>query len=104
MELRTTFLVLVSIMGCSVWNNTEEQLKGSWQAVSLTEGKDTFAYDLSQVRLKFMDDLKYSFQGNLHNQEAGKYNVLGKMLYTTDTLPVVPKEKVVEILKMENDS
>jgi len=95
-------LVLFGI-GCSNINFSEKDLTGTWQAVLLTEGQDTFMYDLNNVRLNFEEDKRYSYQGNLKNQEAGTYHLIGKILYTKDTINS-NAEKAVEIMNLQNDS
>jgi len=54
------FLLMLSGIGCSNLSFSEKDLEGSWQAVLLTEGQDTFMYDLKDVRLNFESEQTYS--------------------------------------------
>ncbi len=100
-------LIVITLMllciGCSNISFSEKDLYGSWQAVLLTEGQDTFQYDLKNVGLTFEEDKRYRYSGNLKNQEAGTYHILGKILYTKDTLNK-GIEKAVEVVQLQNDS
>lgn len=95
-------LMLLGI-GCSNINFSEEDLHGNWQAVLLTEGQDTFQYDLKSVGLNFEQNKRYEYSGNLKNKEAGTYHLLGKILYTKDTLNS-GLEKAVEVVQLQSDS
>ncbi len=102
--VRTLFIFLLLItVGCFGFGFSEKDLIGNWQAVEMTEGKDTFEFDLSEVKLNFAANKKYSYQGNLNNVEAGSYHTIGKMLYTKDTL-ISSEEKAVEIIQITKDS
>ena len=98
------FLLFSLFLGCSNLNYSEKNLIGTWRAVMLIDDKDTVGYDISQVQLQFDADKQYRFQGNLKNREAGSYYLLGKILYTTDTLVLPKTEKAVEIIKLDQDS
>ena len=102
--VRLLYILLLCLgLGCFGFGFSEKDLVGNWQAVEMIEGKDTFEFDLSKVRLNFLADKKYTYQGNLKNMEAGSYHTVGKMLYTIDTL-TQSSEKAVEIIQVTKDS
>ena len=81
----------------------KEQLKGKWTAVQLTEEGDSLRVNLEEITLNFAEQ-GYDFTSTLNYKEAGVYELQKNLLITLDSLNEAPKEKVVEITKIQNDS
>jgi len=81
----------------------QEQLKGKWTAVTLTEEGDSLKVNLDEITLNFKDK-GYDFTSTLNYKEAGVYSLKKNLLTTQDSLNEGTIEKVVEITKLQNDS
>jgi len=81
----------------------QEQLKGKWTAVQLTEEGDSLKVNLEEITLGFHEK-GYDFTSTLNYKEAGIYRLNDNFLTTLDSLNEGTKEKVVEITRLENDS
>ncbi len=79
-------------------------LHGKWQAYSIEKnGKvDTASY-LKEVQFEFNNTGRYLYQSTLNKQQAGKFRVNEKLLYTQDTISQ-SKEKAVEIIRLDKDT
>jgi len=99
--MKTTFLKYGIVAGliyffCTACNEEEpSKIIGSWEAVKL---------DLEEISFHFTDDQSYEFTSTLNYREAGSYYLKSDMLYTTDTLNQASTEKIVEIIRLEEDT
>ncbi len=90
---------------CTACNEEEpSKIIGSWEAVKLTEEDKPLEVDLEEISFHFTDDQSYEFTSTLNYREAGSYYLKSDMLYTTDTLNQASTEKIVEIIRMEEDT
>lgn len=81
----------------------QEQLKGKWTAVQLTEEGDSLKVNLDEITLDF-GNKGYDFTSTLNYKEAGTYTLKDNLLTTLDSLNEGTIEKVVEITRLQNDS
>jgi len=104
--MRIFFVIslLIFSQGCAQFGYSEAELVGEWTAVKLVQDQDTLDYDLSNVALVFKENKRYSYTGNLAEREAGEFYLMGKILYTKDTLVAKPAEKAVQIEALSVDS
>lgn len=96
-------LLFILGIGCEAKLN-KQFLLGQWKAARILENGSPKALDLSQVRFEFKADERYYYHDNLNTTEAGRYYVVGEILFTTDTTLQHPKEKSVKIAHLTADS
>ncbi|MEM1323137.1 MAG: hypothetical protein AAGG75_22925 [Bacteroidota bacterium] len=101
--LSLLLISLLSLLSCEEALN-KELLWGQWKGVELLENTEVADLDVSGVRFEFKKDGTYSYTGTLNHREAGRYYILGKVLYSTDTTMTAPKEKAVRIIRFTADS
>jgi len=104
--MKSYFIIglLLCSWGCGQFGYSEQELIGKWTAVELVQDQDTMDFDLTKVALEFHEDQRYSYTGNLAEREAGEFYLMGKILYTKDTLMAKPVEKAVQIEALTSDS
>ena len=80
-------------------------LVGTWRAASLKEKNVPVKTEwLPEVWFKFNENDTYEYHSTLNYKEAGRYRVLANGLYTKDTLIAGAREKLVKIIRLNQDS
>ncbi len=79
-------------------------IHGQWKAAAFIENDEVKDMDLSKVSFTFNQDGSYQYHGTLQPQESGRFYVLGRMLFTTDTTANQRIEKSVKITQLSTDS
>jgi hypothetical protein len=92
-------LVCVS---CSQFSSSD--LLGHWTAVSVLQKDEPLEINHSEVTLSFTQNSTYYFTSTLNYKEAGKYQLDGQNLLTTDTLQNPPTSKTVLVEKLSSDT
>lgn len=95
-------VLLIAFAACSTVK--EDILLGKWKAASIFEENKPLDYDISTVGLQFNTDQTYTYTGTLNYHEAGKYFIDKQYLVTIDTINSATTEKLVEIIKISEDS
>ncbi len=93
---------LMIITACS--NQEPLSLAGAWNATKLQEEGKTLDVQLDKIRFSFDQNNIYHYESTLNYREAGHYILKSKYLYTTDTLNQASTEKVVELVKISDDT
>ena len=82
----------------------KELIHGQWKASAFIENGTAADVDLTNVSFTFNKDGSYQYHGTLQPQESGRFYVLGRMLFTTDTTANQRIEKSVKITQLTTDS
>lgn len=100
----TSLLICLSItlFGCA--NVQEKKLVGKWQGASLIEDGVPMQVSPSEIGFEFFNKGFYHFRSTLNYREAGRYSLIGNLLYTMDTINEASTEKSVQILELSDDS
>ena len=93
------FLLLVSACTLDV-----ERLTGKWHAVAFYESGQSLAAPLDSVALAFTGEGQYVFRSTGYYREQGPFRVSGAHLYLTDTTEYPPKEHVLKVLFLSEDT
>lgn len=83
---------------------SKKKLYGTWLAVELIEEGEIQDMDLSSASFTFRPDMTYNYDNTEHLREAGKYELRGSVVVTTDTLNQMSMKKAVEIIYLDKDS
>lgn len=83
---------------------SKKKLYGTWLAVELIEEGEVQDIDLSSASFTFNSDMTYVYDNTEFLREAGKYELRGSVVVTTDTLNQMAKAKAVEIIYLDKDS
>ena len=103
--MKKIFLFLIGIAFISCSNPGYNLLEGKWIAVKVEEQGDSLKIEPSVIQFEFEQESKqYTFQSTLNYLEAGDYYLESNFLYTSDTLKEASRQKVVEILQLNEDS
>ena len=100
---RLLICLLVLLFGCTS-KIDHSLLNGKWKAARIIENNTPKDLDLSLVSFEFFNDGRYKYHDNLKTEEAGRFYVVGEVLYTTDTTTTHPLEKSVRIALLSPDS
>ncbi len=106
MKKSVCVLIAIGIIFCIGCGDdpAKAMLVGSWKAAAIYENDRPKAVDLSLIRFDFEDNKRYTYQSNADYQEAGRYYVERKLIYTTDTTSAEPVKKSVKIAMLTADS
>jgi len=86
-------------------NIDQELLHGKWKVAEFySEGNPIRSTALKEISFDFKPNNRYFYKSTLNRKEAGRYQITGNSLSTTDTLSPNGKEKVVEMIKLTADS
>lgn len=83
---------------------SKKKLYGTWLAVELIEEGEVQDIDLSSASFTFNSDMTYHYDNTEFLREAGKYQLRGSVVVTTDTLDQMSMQKAVEIIYLDKDS
>ncbi len=83
---------------------SKKKLYGTWVAVELIEEGEIQDIDLSSASFTFRKDMTYNYENTDFLREAGKYELRGSVVVTTDTLDQMATKKAVEIIYLDKDS
>jgi hypothetical protein len=97
------FLLGVTLLS-SCQTISKKKLYGTWHAVELIEEGEIQDIDLSSASFTFNDDMTYFYDNTEFLREAGKYELRGSVVVTTDTLDQMAMQKAVEIIYLDKDS
>ena len=96
------FIFFFILISCS--SKKENLLLGKWKAVELLENNDSLAVKLDDIWFSFDENQNYIFHSTLNYNEAGTYEVIGDLLYTTDTINETSQRKAVKLLQLNESS
>ncbi len=97
--------ILPILLLCAVSCELDTQhLTGRWRAIALYEGGQTVTAPLDSVLLHFSENGNYKFGTIGFYREEGPFRVAGKHLFLTDTTEKTPKEHILEVLFLSNDT
>ena len=104
--LRSLFIIPLTLVliFISCASEKENLLVGKWTAVELLENNDSLAVNLDEIWFSFDENQQYSFHSTLNYNEAGTYEVVGDLLYTTDTINEISQRKAVKLLELNENS
>ena len=102
-------LVFLSLTCLFLWPSCESKIDktmiaGKWKAFRILEHGEPKDLDLNNVVFEFYNNKRYYYHDNLNTVEAGRYYIVGDILYTTDTTATNPLEKSVRIALISPDS
>ncbi len=99
------YIVIFFLVFCACNTKETYNLIGTWKAVSLKEKDIAVKTEwLPEVWFKFHENGTYEYHSTLNYKEAGKYRILADGLYTQDSLVSGAKEKLVKIVRLNQDS
>jgi hypothetical protein len=101
-KISISAVLTLLLLACAPSN--EKMLCGQWQGIIVLENGDSLEIDPSIIRISFNEQNGYTYASTLNYREAGTFYADAKYLYTTDTLNQATTEKVVEIVKLTEDS
>ncbi len=106
MKLFSNGFLIVLTASLIISCNPDEPLSlvGSWKATELKEEGQPLEVELDKIKFTFQENQTYTYNSTLKYREAGRYQLRSKYLYTTDTLNQALVEKVVEIVRLTNDT
>ena len=88
-------ILLITAVSCGEQENNNEQIYGSWKAISWTVAGIENLDESSNVSFQFNDDDTYTGKANELTQEEGIYRLSGTRLYTTE------EGKLEKMIKVE---
>lgn len=81
-----TFFAFILFLAAGCTNPLREAVVGNWQAVKVTEERDTLPVNTEEITLSLRPDAGYEYSGTLNYEEAGNWHLEGDLLITADTL------------------
>ena len=99
------FLFLVSLLTIIACEDPidETMIVGEWACAEFIEQGKPKDVKAQNIKFSFTENDRYSYT-TTNYQEAGRYNITGRLLYTTDTLTTPRVEKSVKIAHSTQDS
>ncbi|MEM9849637.1 MAG: hypothetical protein AAF847_17240 [Bacteroidota bacterium] len=97
-------LLLTLLLACNPSTQKEDLLRGKWEATELLESDSSLQVNLNEIWFVFDDQQNYYFHSTLNYEEAGRYELSGNLLYTTDTTRTTAKRKAVKLLELDENN
>lgn len=102
--MRIYLLLLIIGLSGACKKKAGPSLQGEWVAFEALEEDRHMQLDAEEIKLQLGPNGRYQFESTLNYTEAGRYYLLGEMLYTTDTTRQNTTEKVMKIERQGSDT